>query len=119
MSREPWTTDDPLAERTGETIRALLEHHGVTQTAMARLLHISNQSMGSLVRGKSLPSFVTALKLSVVFGISTQNLLNKRRALAETSMTDSTREQLRVLQRPGYLALGDVLQEVIDPEDTR
>lgn len=87
MSRKTRTTDQEVAERTGETIRALLEHHGITQTALARFLLISNQSMGNLARGKSLPSFITALKLGDVFGISTRLLLDKDRAIKRTIET--------------------------------
>lgn len=101
-------TDD-VASLTGETVSVLLAHHGITQRSLASLLDLSVQAAGALARGQSVPSFVTALKLSLIFGISTENLLSAERALAETTETETIRT-LKAIDR-GVVRIEDLLAD--------
>jgi DNA-binding XRE family transcriptional regulator len=94
-------TDDKVTAKVAETVSALLRHHGLTQTTVAALLGISVQSMSNIARGKSAPSLVTALKLSVLFGISTEALLDKDWALAETDPQIVQRHTARMARIEG------------------
>jgi DNA-binding XRE family transcriptional regulator len=100
-------TDDKVTAKVGETVSALLRHHGLTQTSVAALLGISVQSMNNIARGKSTPSFVTALKIAVLFGISTEALLDKDWALDETD-SDTVQRHVDRMSRIESISLAEI-----------
>ena len=64
----------------GETIRALAGMHGVRQDELAARVGISKQALNNIIRGRANPSLVTANKIALLFGVSTDHLLGDTRA---------------------------------------
>lgn len=59
----------------GERIFILRRQKGLTQTELAKLLHISTSALGMYEQGRRQPSLDTIVHLSHVFGVSVDYLL--------------------------------------------
>lgn len=59
----------------GETIKSLRVESGMTQTRLASLLFTSQDTISLWERGKSLPDVKSVIKMSTIFGVTTDYIL--------------------------------------------
>ena len=59
----------------GNTIKLLRQEKGMTQTELASLLFISQDTVSLWERNKSLPDIKSLIKLSKIFQVSTDYIL--------------------------------------------
>lgn len=59
----------------GETIKSLRVESGMTQTRLASLLFTSQDTISLWERGKSLPDVKSVIKMSAIFGVTTDYIL--------------------------------------------
>ena len=66
----------------GSKLRALREYHGLSQLALAPRLALSNGHLNNLELGRREPSFDAAIRMALIFGVSTDYLLRDSIPLA-------------------------------------
>lgn len=79
----------------GNNLRTLLEERGMTQKELAIKLNIATSTMGSYVQNVREPDFATLKSIALVFGVSTDYLLDNP---TDTSLTHSEKELLRIFK---------------------
>ena len=63
------------AYRIGEGIRNCRKENGLTQKELAKLLKISCATLANYENGKTVPSMDTIMRISTLFGISTDHVM--------------------------------------------
>ncbi len=61
---------------SGEGIRKARKSHHLTQEQLAKALNVSKSTIANYENGKTIPSMETVIKLSMIFGITTDELLD-------------------------------------------
>ena len=64
-----------IRKETGKYIKQLRIEQGLSQNQLARMLNISRQAISKWERNITLPSLFTLFKLSTIFGIPMEELL--------------------------------------------
>lgn len=62
--------------RLGEKLRILRQRHGFSQTHLSELLEVSQTFVGKLERGEKTPNLVMLLKITQIFNVSADILIN-------------------------------------------
>jgi transcriptional regulator with XRE-family HTH domain len=60
---------------SGEGIRNARKAHHLTQEQLAKALNVSKSTIANYENGKTIPSMETVIKLSIIFGITTDEVL--------------------------------------------
>lgn len=90
-----------MIETIGARIARLREQTGVTQSELAKRMHISRSSVQSWESGENVPSTDNLISLSQIFHVSTDYLLNldQKQAVILDKYNDHEQELLfRMLQ---------------------
>ena len=61
---------------SGEGLRKARKAHNLTQEQLAKALNVSKSTIANYENGKTIPSMNTVIKLSIIFGITTDELLD-------------------------------------------
>ena len=83
--------------RTGERIRAARLQKGLTQLALARLLHVSDKAVSKWERGRGCPDLSTLPLLADVLGLDLTTLFTEEE---ETGMRNGNLKKLKVFVCP-------------------
>lgn len=65
-----------FAEALGKKIHKLRKEHDLTLRGLGRLIDMTGANIGIVEKGRSIPSSFMLMKLSKVFGVSVEYLLN-------------------------------------------
>lgn len=83
--------------KTGKRISHLRRKHGLSQSALAELLGVTTQAVSKWECAKALPDLDLLLKLSGLFDISINSLLESDKGLPETKTTNGARTVIESL----------------------
>jgi antitoxin HigA-1 len=80
----------------GEFLLEFLEDHGVSQSELARRIHVSFQRVNDVIHGRRAMTASTAVRLATFFGTTPEFWMNAQLAC---DLYDALRAEKRVLQR--------------------
>ncbi len=80
----------------GEFLLEFLEDHGVSQSELARRIHVPFQRVNDVIHGRRAVTASTAVRLATFFGTTPEFWMNAQLAC---DLYDALRAERRVLQR--------------------
>lgn len=75
-----------MSDSFGKTLSRLMRERGYTQTGLSQILDVSPQAVSKYVAGTANPAFDTLLKLSIVFDVPLETLLEGELKNAKTAL---------------------------------